>query len=121
MNDAYARYCSIRDLLGIKDAEVAKKTGIGKSTFSDWKSGRSTPKEEKMRKIAAAIGSTYDFLTTGKNDVIEEIEMSVQLHSKELFEKEMIRMFNDLSPEQKKELLDYAQWLQHKDSGKDQK
>ena len=48
----YERYCKLRDERGMKDADVAKATGIGKSTFSDFKSGRSIPKMEKLQKIA---------------------------------------------------------------------
>lgn len=36
----------------MKDSNVAALTGIGKSTFSDWKSGRSEPKNDKLQKIA---------------------------------------------------------------------
>ena len=32
---------------------VAKSTGIPASTFTDWKNGRSVPKAEKLKKIAA--------------------------------------------------------------------
>ena len=47
----YEIYCKLRDLKGMKDSDVARETGISKSTFSDWKSGRSNPKDEKLRKI----------------------------------------------------------------------
>lgn len=40
----YEIYCKLRDAMGVKDADVVKATGITKSTFSDWKSGRSKPK-----------------------------------------------------------------------------
>ena len=36
----YEIYCELRDSKGVKDADVAKATGITKSTFSDWKNGR---------------------------------------------------------------------------------
>jgi transcriptional regulator with XRE-family HTH domain len=39
----------------MKDATVAELAGITKSTFSDWKSGRSKPKTEKLIKIAAVL------------------------------------------------------------------
>ena len=48
----YEIYCKLRDEKGCKDADVAKATGITKSTFSDWKNGRSKPKDEKLTKIA---------------------------------------------------------------------
>lgn len=41
----YEIYCELRDARGMKDADVARETGITKSTFSDWKTGRSVPKE----------------------------------------------------------------------------
>ena len=48
----YEIYCKLRDEKGVKDAAVAKATGIGASTFSDWKYGRSAPKGDKLKKIA---------------------------------------------------------------------
>ena len=39
----YEIYCELRDARGMKDADVARETGITKSTFSDWKNGRSNP------------------------------------------------------------------------------
>ena len=41
---------------------VAKGTGIAPSTFSDWKSGRSVPKADKLRKIAAFLGVSVEAL-----------------------------------------------------------
>ena len=39
----YERYCELRDSKGYKDADIAKGTGITRSTFTDWKNGRSIP------------------------------------------------------------------------------
>lgn len=65
--DIYERYCEIRDRKGLKDAHIAEQTGIGRSTFSDWKSGRSVPKREKLEKIADALGVSIEYLMTGEN------------------------------------------------------
>lgn len=46
--------------------KVGKETGIGASTFSDWKSGRSQPKKEKLQKIADYFGVSIDYLMAGK-------------------------------------------------------
>lgn len=48
----YSRYVKLRDKKGVRDADVASATGIGKSTFTDWKQGRSVPKQEKLQRIA---------------------------------------------------------------------
>lgn len=61
----YERYCSIRDASGLKDSDVALKSGVNKSTFTDWKTGRSEPKMPKLVKIAAALGTTAEFLLNG--------------------------------------------------------
>lgn len=48
-------YCVFDKLLkdyGVKASAVAKATGIPQSTFSDWKKGKSNPKEDKINKIA---------------------------------------------------------------------
>lgn len=63
----YEIYCKLRDSKGIKDADVVKETGITKSTFSDWKNGRSKPKNEKLQKIADYFGVSVEYLMTGKD------------------------------------------------------
>ena len=42
--------------------KVAKQTGIPPSTFSDWKSGRSVPKAEKLCRIADYFGVSLDVM-----------------------------------------------------------
>ena len=49
----YAKYVELRDKKGVNDANVSDATGIPRSTFTDWKNGRSNPKFEKLLKIAA--------------------------------------------------------------------
>ena len=91
----YEIYCKLRDSMGLKDADIVKATGITKSTFSDWKSGRSNPKKEKLQKIADFFNVSLDYLLTGedKSDLSdkkyyineETAEMADKIfHSKEL-------------------------------------
>ena len=44
---------------------VSKETGIPASTFSDWKTGRSAPKAEKLKKIADYFGVSLEYLING--------------------------------------------------------
>lgn len=64
----YERYCQVRDSLGYKDSDVVKATGITKSTFTDWKNGRSQPKIGKIQKIANFLGVSPDYLLTGNDE-----------------------------------------------------
>ena len=56
----YEKYVELRDKMGISDYQVAKEAGINRSTFSDWKSGRSIPKLPKLKKIADFFGVPLD-------------------------------------------------------------
>ncbi len=60
--------------------KVGKETGIGASTFSDWKNGRSNPKQEKLQKIADYFGVSLEYLMTGKQ---ESFEIETPLNSKD--------------------------------------
>ena len=77
----YKKYVQLRDSLGVTDYRVASDTGIPKSTFSDWKSGRSTPKQDKLQKIADYFGVSVDFLITGKEETAVAQETHVDLRA----------------------------------------
>lgn len=57
----YNRYVLLRDEAGVTDYKVSEDTGITKSTFSDWKSGRSNPKLEKLGKLASYFGVPIEY------------------------------------------------------------
>lgn len=64
----YEIYQKLRDERGLKDSDVAREASVSKSTFSDWKVGRSKPGIKKLQKIADFFGVTVDYLMTGKED-----------------------------------------------------
>ena len=47
---------------------VSKETGISTATLTDWKKGRSTPKQDKLQKIADYFGVSIEYLMTGKDE-----------------------------------------------------
>ena len=50
----------------VKPIDVSRATGISASTLSDWKKGKSTPKADKLQKIADYFNISLEYLTTGK-------------------------------------------------------
>lgn len=64
----YEIYQKLRDERGLKDSDVAREASVSKSTFSDWKVGRSKPGIKKLLKIADFFGVTVDYLMTGKEE-----------------------------------------------------
>lgn len=51
----YEKYKSYRDRKGLNDHKVSILTGVGDSTFSDWKSNRYTPTIPTLLKIAKLL------------------------------------------------------------------
>ena len=47
---------------GLTVYRVAKETGISPTTFSEWKSGRSVPKTDKLKRIADYFGLSLSYL-----------------------------------------------------------
>jgi len=100
----YEDYAKIRDSKGFSDAKVAREAGIGQSTFSDWKSGRSVPKDEKMIKIANALEITvYELRTGEKPNLVDKLAHIV---AQETEEDSFIESYKQLSVEEQKRVVE---------------
>lgn len=64
----YEIFVKLLEKYGVTAYKVSKATGIAGSTFTDWKTGRSTPKQDKLQKIADYFGVSLDYLMTGKEE-----------------------------------------------------
>ena len=119
----YEIYCKLRDDRGLKDADVVKATGITKSTFSDWKSGRSKPKQDKLQKIADFLSVSVDYLMTGEEKESERYYLNDETAqvAQEIFEnKELRALFDvqrDMAPEDLRALHQMALALKRKERG----
>ena len=120
----YEIYCKLRDERGMKDADVARETGITKSTFSDWKNGRSKPKDAKLKKIADLFGVSVEYLRTGEEDNNTEkyyINDETAQVAQEIFEnKELRALFDvqkDMAPDDLRALHNMALALKRKERG----
>lgn len=62
MTAKYETYAKIRDERGYSDYRVAKETGIGAATISDWKNGITKPKLDKLFAIAKLFNVSLEDL-----------------------------------------------------------
>ena len=83
---------------GVTPYKIGKETGIATSTLSDWKNGKSTPKQDKLKLIADYFNVSVDYLMTG-----EEPEIPVIDWTQEHFE--LIELYSSLKKEQKSAVL----------------
>ena len=102
----YEIYQRLLDEKGLKNADVARATGISNMTLSDWKRGKSVPKSDKMRKIAEYLNVSVDYLMTGN-----EVQFIVETAKKDVLLTEMSSRVKEYAlklaemPEEKRELV----------------
>lgn len=98
-----------------KTADVCRATGINSATFSEWKKGKYTPKQDKLQKIADYFHVSVDFLMTGKEPELELYNDDIT----ELFKKirrdaalaSMIEKYLELSDKKKKHIIELVDLL----------
>lgn len=84
----YSIYQKLLDEKGLKNADVSRATKISNMTLSDWKNGKSTPKQDKLLKIADFLGVSVEYLMTGKEPLIESLysdensELLLKVHTR---------------------------------------
>lgn len=96
----YEKYVVLRDLKGLKDADVARMAQIQPSTFSEWKKGKCTPKYAKMSKIAAALGMRY-------NEFVGDFPLAsnARKDDREAFDEELLRLYHNATPDAQTSVL----------------
>ena len=68
----YEIFAKLLEERNMKAADVCRGTGLPSSLFSEWKRGKSTPKADKIKKIADYFGVSVDYLMTGKEESTEK-------------------------------------------------
>lgn len=94
---------------GVTAYRVGKETGISTATLTDWKKGRSTPKADKMQKIADYFGVSVDYLLGNTDEKKEPAPVSQGGHSKTALA--FAEEFKDFGPEEWKKVREYAELL----------
>ena len=57
----YKKFEELIEKNNVTAYRVAKDTGISPTVFSEWKTGRSNPKIDKLKKIADYFGVSIEF------------------------------------------------------------
>lgn len=65
----YEKFVQLLQKKGLTAYKVSKDTGISQSTLSDWKTGRATPKADKLLVLAHYFNVPIEFFLTNKEDV----------------------------------------------------
>jgi transcriptional regulator with XRE-family HTH domain len=106
----YEVYCKLRDEKGVTDAVVSREAKVTKSTFTDWKNGRSKPKAGKLQRIADYFGVSAYYIENGKKEEAEFSKEQAQLDAlitQDLELKEAIQKYMKLSDNKKSQVIEY--------------
>lgn len=103
----YEHYEKARDKKGLKNADVAKATGIPKQLFSDWKKRDSTPKAETLLKIADFLDVSVEYLVSGREPEPNNyyLDPEVAQMAQEIHDNEDLRLLFDTTRNVTKEDL----------------
>lgn len=120
----YEIFLKLLEEKGVSAYKVGKATGIAGSTFTDWKTGRSAPKQDKLQKIADYFGVTLDYLMTGEEqnspysddtaDLFVEISRSNDVNRI----KRLLSYYMDLNEREKDSVDSIVESLSNKDNPK---
>ena len=90
--------------LKISQAELVKRTGIGKSSISTYLTGEYEPKQKNLYKIALALNVNEAWL----------MGLDVPMERKSATTDELMLLFNSLDDNQRNNVIDYIQFLKSK-------
>lgn len=92
------------EIRNISAAELSRKIGVDEGTISNYKKGRYEPKQRRLEQISIALDVSIPWLMGADVPMAEDdIEMGV--------ERQIIDVFNRLSPERQKQALEYLAFL----------
>ena len=95
-DDMYEIFKQLLEERHVTAYQVSKATGISTGSLSDWKNGRSSPKTEKLKKIADYFGVSVDYLMGNEDTDTKKAPAS----KRDEREEEFVEMFKHLNPEQ---------------------
>ena len=119
----YEIFSKLLQAHGITPYKVSKETGVSQSNLSDWKRGISTPKQDKLQKIADYLGVSLDYLMTGEEKENDRYYLNDETAkvAQEIFEnKELRALFDvqrDMEPDDLVALHNMALALKRKERG----
>lgn len=110
----YEIFMKLLEKHGVTAYRISKATGIASSTFTDWKNGRSTPKQDKLQKIADYFGVSIEYLMTGKEES-ESVESEIVAREKRFRDYAQQLMDMDITPEDLKDIIELAKKMGKKE------
>lgn len=92
----YEIYQRLLDEHHLKNADVARATGISNMMLSDWKNGKSKPKMDKLKLIADFFNVPIDYILAGDEALRKRYHIEIIRPDNEAFNARMLAYMNKL-------------------------
>lgn len=119
----YEVFEKLLKMRGVRAADVTRATGISSTVFSEWKKGKSRPKDDKRQKIADYFGVSLHYLDTGEEKEGYYLNEETAKLAQEMFEDEDMRslfdMKRNMAPERFKAHMEFMKNLYEQERGDD--
>ena len=99
------RLKELRKQAHLTQVELAKRLGIGQSSYADWERGKKNPTQENLIRLAQILNVSVDYLvgnSEAKSEELDNIELLFRMNSKglteeekEIFKKELIEFMEE--------------------------
>jgi transcriptional regulator with XRE-family HTH domain len=106
----YENFAHLMEQHGLTPYRVSKDTGISQSTLSDWKTGRSVPKREKLQLLADYFKVPLSVITEGAEAALPRVyaDAEMQEYLQALQTRSEMRMLFKLAKNATKEDVETA-------------
>ncbi len=104
----YKEFADLCEKRNVTPYRVAKECGFSGVSLSDWKSGKSSPRADKLVKIARYLGTTVEYLVTGETSDIPSVVLSSD-------EEQLLEDYRALNRTGKEKAADYISDLKDND------
>lgn len=97
------RFADLLESKGITPYRMSKDTGIPEATIGRWKNGKVVPSGERLTVAVKYLNTSADYL-------LENEQKNKPATERDELKESILELFNHLSPDGKKELIEYAQY-----------
>lgn len=105
----YKEFADLCEKRNVTPYRVAKECGFSGVSLSDWKSGKSSPRADKLVKIARYLGTSVEYLVTGEDPApLPQIVLSSD-------EEDLLASYRKLNRTGKEKAADYINDLTDND------
>lgn len=96
----------------LSQADLARRLGVTPNAVNAWVSGRNKPDTENLEKIAIETGTSFEWLATGRGDMVYASSMRVMAQTGAEYntarsddQRALLSLYSKLKPSQRQALL----------------